>query len=182
MKIHPTEINGVYLIERVPFCDERGYFARVFCEKEMQSFGINCDFLQSNISQNIKKGTLRGMHSQKGEFAEDKLIACVRGKLFDVCVDVRKGSPTFGKYVGAELSENNGMMLYVPKGFAHGYLTLEDNTQALYMSTQFYNSDYEVGYSYKDPAFSIQWPTEILYISQKDSKWPAVAERTEEML
>lgn len=170
MKIEPTKIPGAYIIEREPTSDERGSFARVFCQNELAAAGILVDIAQINLSRNHKKGTLRGLHSQKGEYAEDKLVACVSGEIFDVCVDVRENSPTFGQWAGEVLSKQNGKMLYVPKGCAHGYLTLSDDTQVLYFVTQFYTPGTEVGYRFDDPAFGIDWPLAAPFVmSEKDN-------------
>lgn len=172
MMIKECELPGVFLIKRQTFQDERGGFERLFCKRELEEQGIDADFVQSNLSTNHKKGTLRGLHSQRADFAEDKLVCCTRGTIFDVCVDVRKDSKTFGQYVGAILSDGNHSMLYIPKGFAHGYLTLEDETQVLYFVTQFYTPNSEIGYRYDDPVFHIDWPqTEDLIISKKDQSW-----------
>jgi dTDP-4-dehydrorhamnose 3,5-epimerase len=172
MNITATNIEGVYIIERTPFSDERGYFVRAFCRKELSEAGINADFVQSNISGNYKKGTVRGMHAQKDGYEEEKLVGCTRGKIFDVCVDLREESATYLQYVGIELSEENGRMLYIPKGCAHGYQTLEDHTQVFYFVTQYYAPGSEVGYCYDDPKFAIDWPIkENLIISAKDQSW-----------
>lgn len=172
MNIIRTTIKDAFIIERVPFKDERGYFVRAFCKKELGDAGINADFVQSNISSNYKKGTVRGMHAQKDGFEEEKLVACTRGKIYDVCIDLREDSATYLQYVGVELSEENGKMLYVPKGCAHGYQTLEDDTQTLYFVTQYYAPGSEVGYRYDDPKVAIDWPIkENLIISDKDLHW-----------
>lgn len=175
MKITATALEGVYLIKRMPIADERGYFVRMFCQKELAEAGMNAQFVQSNLSENRLPFTLRGLHSQTEQYAEEKLVSCVQGRIFDVCVDVRKDSPTFGQYVGAELSEQNGCMLYVPKGFAHGYLTLEEHSKVLYTVTQFYVPKSEKGYRYDDPAFSIDWPQKPAVISEKDRNWPYIS-------
>ncbi len=172
MHIIKTKIKGAYIIERTPLNDERGYFTRVFCKKELEGVGLCCNFVQSNMSGNFKKGTLRGLHAQKDGFEENKLVSCTRGKIYDVCVDLRKDSETYGKYVGVELSEENGKMLYIPEGCAHGYLTLEDDSQAVYFVTQYYMPGSEVGYRYDDPFLAIDWPIkEGLILSEKDKKW-----------
>lgn len=172
MNIIKTEIEGVFIIERTPFNDERGYFSRLFCKKELDSAGMCSDFVQSNMSVNLKKGTLRGLHAQRDGFEENKLVSCSRGKVYDVCVDLRKDSETYGKYVGVELSEENGKMLYIPEGCAHGYMTLEDNSQVVYFVTQYYTPRSEVGYMYDDPFFAIDWPIkENLILSEKDKAW-----------
>lgn len=172
MIIEKTSIDGAFIIKRQPFTDERGYFTRMFCKNELGQAGIHADFVQSNLSMNKEAKTLRGLHSQKDEYAEEKLVSCTRGKIFDVCVDVRKNSKTFGQYVSAELTEENGVMLYIPKGCAHGYLTLEKNAQVLYFVTQFYEPGSEVGFRYDDPAFQIDWPIKSgLILSEKDKNW-----------
>ncbi|MDR0958367.1 MAG: dTDP-4-dehydrorhamnose 3,5-epimerase [Clostridiales bacterium] len=177
MNINKTIIEGAYIIERAIGGDERGYFSRVADIAELKNAGINADFVQYNLSRNTVKGVLRGLHSQVAGFAEDKLITCTNGEIYDVCVDVRKDSLTYGKYVGQILSEQNGKSLYIPKGCAHGYITLTDNAQALYFSTQVYAPNVEVGYNWKDPMFSIDWPIEPTIISKKDDSWTFVSER-----
>ena len=173
MKITKTNINGVYVVERNKLADMRGYFSRMADVSLLKEAGMCADFVQVNLSQCINKGTLRGMHSQLHEAAEDKLVSCTRGAIYDVCVDVRQGSPTFGQYIGEILSEENGKALYVPKGFAHGYLSLTDDSQALYFVTQYYTPGAEKGYRFDDPAFSIAWPLPPPYIiSDKDLSWP----------
>lgn len=172
MNISSTKIKGVYVIEREPIFDERGYFTRVFCKKELSGKGINSDFVQSNMSSNIKKGTLRGLHAQKDGYEEEKLVVCARGTIFDVCVDIRKDSDTYGEYVAEYLTEENGKMLYIPKGCAHGYMAMEDNTQAIYFVTQFYEPGSEIGFRYDEPIFNIDWPIkDNLIISEKDKSW-----------
>ena len=175
MKFIKTDIDDVYIIERTPSIDERGYFARFFCEEEFRNAGINTDFKQMNICFNDKFGTLRGLHYQRDGYAEDKLVSCVRGRIFDVCVDIRPNSPSYCQYVCCELSEKNGKMLYIPKGFAHGYVTLEDNCQLIYMMSEFYVASSAAGYRYDDTAFSIKWPVENnLIISEKDRNLPYI--------
>ncbi len=173
MRFEETLIPGVFIVTRTPNFDERGSFSRFYCEKEFNSVGINEKFVQMNFCTNKKKGTLRGLHCQKKEYAEDKLVSCVNGSIFDVCVDMRFNSPTYCKYVSCVLSAENGKMLYIPKGFAHGYLTLEDNSNLIYLMSEFYVPDSAYGYRYDDPVFNIEWPfTEELIISKKDLQWP----------
>lgn len=175
MKFSATPIEGAYVIEREPFVDERGYFARFYCEKEFREAGIAADFKQINICKNNQQWTLRGLHFQDDEYAEDKVVSCVRGKIFDVCVDVRPDSATFCKYVACELSEENGKMLYIPKGCAHGYVTLETECQLIYLMSEFYVPAAAKGYRYDDPAFSIDWPGEgDFIISDKDKALPYI--------
>ncbi len=175
MNITKTKIEGCYIIERDFFSDERGYFSRAFCKKNLEENGMNAEFIQSNISANNSIYTLRGLHSQAAPYAEDKLVMCTRGKVMDVCVDVRPDSETYKQYVAAELSEENGKCLYIPKGCAHGYLTLEADSQVLYYVTHEYTPNSEQCYSYDDPAFAIDWGVDKqkLVISDKDRnhKW-----------
>jgi len=178
MKIEPAAITGVYLIKREPFIDERGTFARMYCSRELQEKGLCGNIAQVNLSTNIKKGTIRGMHYQSGDDAEDKIVTCVSGAVFDVCIDVRENSPTFGKWVGETLSPENGLALYVPKGFAHGYLTLTENTHVLYFVTQFYKPGAEKGYRFDEPLFDINWPLPPPYsVSEKDLGWERIVHR-----
>ena len=178
MKIKETFIKGCFVIERPFFRDERGYFSRAFCRKTFEEYGINADFVQSNISENLKKYTLRGLHSQLAPYAENKLVMCTRGRLIDVCVDVRPDSDTYKKYVAEELTEASGKALYVPEGCAHGYLSLENDTQALYFVTCAYEPGSEKCYRFDDPAFSIDWkiPTENMIISEKDKNHKFIEE------
>jgi dTDP-4-dehydrorhamnose 3,5-epimerase len=177
MIIEETKILGAYIVRQTPYADERGMFTRLFCGRELGNAGLCAGLAQVNLSVNHHKGTLRGLHTQTGEAVEDKLIACTRGEIFDVCVDVRKQSLTFGGYVGTVLSEENRTMLYIPKGCAHGYLSLSDHSQVLYFVTQFYQPEMETGYRYNDPFFGIRWPLEQPYIiSEKDAKWPFLSD------
>lgn len=168
-----TAIEGVVLIKRTSSTDERGYFARLYCENEFREAGIHERFVQANLCFNEKKGTLRGLHYQVGK-QEDKLVSCIRGRIWDVCVDLRADSETYLKYVAYELSEENQQMLYIPKGCAHGYMTLEDNCQLVYMMSEFYIPGNDAGYRYDDPAFKIQWPSVggTLVLSEKDKNLP----------
>ncbi len=175
MKIQTLDIEGSFLIERIPNRDERGYFSRLYCEREFQEMGIDASFKQMNLCENRNRWTLRGLHYQMGTHAEDKVVACTRGRIFDVFVDIRPDSKTFKKYCGYELSEENGAMLYIPKGCAHGYVTLEDDCQLLYLMSEFYEPGYSYGYRYDDPAFDIKWPEYgKLTISDKDQKLPFI--------
>lgn len=171
MRIEATNIPDTYLIYREPFTDERGSFVRMFCKHEFEATGLCADIAQINLSTNHKKGTLRGLHLQN-DAAEDKLVTCVNGAIFDVCVDVRKNSPTFGQWIGETLSAENGAALYVPKGCAHGYVTLQDNCQLVYFMSEFYKPNTACGFMYDEPLFSIIWPINVPYIlSEQDSKW-----------
>ena len=174
--ITPTLINGAYLIYIEPRQDERGFFARVVCENEFRAAGINATFKQCNMQRNIKAGTLRGMHLQREPHSEEKLVRCTRGAIYDVIIDMRPDSATYRQWYGAELSEENHRMLYVPKGAAHGYLSLSDDTETFYMVTEFYSPECEWGVRFDDPAFGIVWPDAgELIISDKDRAWPLVS-------
>jgi dTDP-4-dehydrorhamnose 3,5-epimerase len=169
--IEETKIKGAFLMTRDVLSDERGYFCRLTDAGEFKSAGIEVDFVQISLSYNEKRGTLRGLHTQTGESSEEKFVVCSRGEIFDVCVDVRENSPTFGEYISAILSEANGVSLYIPKGCAHGYLTLTDNAQLIYFMSQFYSPHSERGYHYDDPVFGIDWPFTPSVISEKDRNW-----------
>ena len=163
-----TPIPGAFLIDLEKRGDDRGFFARVFCEKEFAAHGLVTHFVQVNNSLSATRGTLRGMHYQLPPKAETKLVRCVRGALWDAIVDLRPGSPTFGRSFGAELSAENRRMLYVPKGFAHGFVTLSDATEALYMVDEFYGPEQERIARWNDPKYAIQWPIAPVVLSDKD--------------
>ena len=172
MLITPLEIEGAFLIKRTPSIDERGYFVRTYCEKEFQDNGINIHICQINLCENKEKYTLRGMHLQIGEYAEDKVVSCNRGVIYDVFVDMRPESSTYLQHFGYELSEENGCMLFIPKGCAHGYITLEENCQLLYLMSEFYEATAAKGYMFDEPLFGIKWPKhEGLVMSDKDKHW-----------
>ncbi|MBV1906178.1 MAG: dTDP-4-dehydrorhamnose 3,5-epimerase [Pseudomonadales bacterium] len=172
MKFLKTELADVYTIELEKFTDDRGFFARGWCAKEFEDQGLASFTAQVNVSYNELKGTLRGMHYQVAPFEEVKLVRCISGALYDVIIDIRKNSPTYGKHAGFELSAENRKMLYVPTGFAHGFQTLEDNTEALYQVSEFYTPSAELGIRYNDPMFKIKWPCPVSKISEKDAGWP----------
>lgn len=152
--------------------DQRGFFARSYCEREFESHKLNSRFVQCNISFNKLRGTLRGMHFQSPPQAEAKLIRCTRGAIYDVIVDLRPESATFKQYFSAVLSEENGKMLYVPEGFAHGFQTLEDNTEVFYQMSQFYAPEHARGVRWNDPAFGIEWPAGEHTILERDQSFP----------
>jgi dTDP-4-dehydrorhamnose 3,5-epimerase len=168
-----TPLGDVTLVELQPLADERGFFARAWCEKEFRDAGLNPRVTQINFSYNEKRGTLRGVHWQESPFEEAKLVRCTRGSIFDVAVDVRPGSPTLGQWFGTELSASNRTMLYIPEGFAHGYQILEDETDVLYQTSSPYAPESERGARWDDSAFGIHWPiTEGVILSEKDRSWP----------
>jgi dTDP-4-dehydrorhamnose 3,5-epimerase len=167
-----TPLSGAYVIELEKRSDDRGFFARVFCEKEFADHGLATRFVQVNNSLAREKGTLRGMHYQLPPSAESKLVRCVRGSFHDVIIDLREESPSFGRHFEIELSAENRTMLYVPKGFAHGFMTLETNTEAFYFADEFYAPERERGIRWNDPRFGIEWPLEPAVISEKDRSHP----------
>ena len=171
MLFKETKLEGAYLVEIEKREDFRGFFARAFCQDEFSDHDLNGDIVQANMSFNHKKGTLRGMHFQADPFAECKTVRCVRGAIYDVIIDLRPDSKTFKQWFGVELCEGDGKMLYIPKHFAHGYLTLEDNSEVTYFVSQVYVPDAGRGVPYDDPAFAIQWPVEVTCISEQDRNW-----------
>jgi dTDP-4-dehydrorhamnose 3,5-epimerase len=168
MKFIETPLKGAYIIELEKRGDERGFFARTFCKKEFEATGLYNEIVQINNSLSKDKGTLRGMHYQLNPKSEDKIVRCIKGSLYDVIIDLRPDSETFKKWFGTELSSENRNMLVVPKGFAHGFITLEENTEAFYLVTEYYSPEHERGVRYNDPAFGIKWPIEPIVISEKD--------------
>lgn len=168
----PTKLAGAFIIDLKKIEDDRGFFARTFCLNEFKDNGINFEVRQANTSLSAKKGTLRGMHFQKSPYEEDKLVRCTKGALFDVIIDLRKDSPTYKQWIGVELTEKNHKALLVPKGFGHGFLTLEDDTEANYLVSQFYTPGAEAGIRFNDPQFGIEWPIEPTEVSEKDANHP----------
>ncbi len=172
MKFVPTPLAGTYLIELEKRGDHRGFFARFFCEQEFAAAGLETRFVQVNNSLTAGRGTLRGMHLQLPPAAEVKLVRCIRGALHDVIVDLRPDSPTYLKWFGADLTADNRLMMYVPRGFAHGFITLGDDTEALYLVSAFYAPQCERGVRFDDPSFAIDWPLAPVEMSAKDREWP----------
>jgi len=171
MIFEETKLKNSYIISVEELQDERGFFARCWDKDTFKEKGLNFDIIQCNISFNKKKGTLRGMHFQKDPCEESKLVRCTEGKIFDVIIDLRKNSKTYKQWVGIELSAENRKMLYVPKGFAHGYETLEDNVEVFYQVSEYYKPEFEGGVRWNDPKFEISWPLRPSVISSKDSSW-----------
>jgi len=169
MTFEETNLKGAYIIGVNKLEDDRGFFGRLWCEKELKEHNLNTNIVQSNVSLSEKKGTLRGMHFQRNPFQETKLVRCTKGSIYDVIIDLRPDSPTYKKWFGVKLTADNHKMIYVPENFAHGFLTLQDNSEVYYLVTQFYNKDAEAGLRYNDPTFKIEWPTEIVEISEKDN-------------
>lgn len=166
-----TPLKGAYLIDLDKRGDDRGFFARAFCEREFAQQGLVDRFVQANNSLSAKKATLRGMHYQLAPKAETKMVRCIRGSLYDVILDLRADSPTFGQSFGAELSAENRRMMYVPKGFAHGFFTTSDDVETLYFVDEFYAPEQERGVRWDDPRFAIAWPGRPEVLSDKDRNW-----------
>jgi dTDP-4-dehydrorhamnose 3,5-epimerase len=171
MKFVSTKLTGSYLIYPEKREDNRGFFARIFCVNEFEKRGIESKVVQTNISRTLKKGTMRGMHYQKSPHEETKLIRCTRGSVYDVIIDIRPNSPSYKQWFGTELSAENHTMLFVPRGFVHGFITLEDDCEMIYEVSEFYTPGSEGGIRYNDPVFGIKWPVEIADISAKDASY-----------
>ncbi len=171
MKFNPTPLKDAFVIELEKRGDERGFFARAFCKNEFRDAGCITDFVQINNSSSADTGTLRGMHYQLGDDAETKVVRCIKGALWDCIIDLRPDSPTFKQWFGETLSADNRKMMYCPKGFAHGFITLEPDTEAFYFVDSFYAPDAERGIRYNDPAFNITWPAAPQVLSDKDKSW-----------
>ena len=173
MIFHKTELRGAFVIDLEKIEDERGFFARAWCMKEFEAQGLTARTVQCNISFNKTRGTTRGMHYQIAPYEETKLVRCMAGSIYDVIIDLRSESETYRRWFGVELTAANRRMLFVPEGFAHGFQTLEDNTEVFYHVSEFYTPKAEQGLRWNDPAFGIEWPTmEGLTISDKDRNWP----------
>lgn len=174
MKFIETKLKGAYIIELEHLEDNRGFFARTFCQKEFEKHDLNPHIVQCNISFNKKKGTLRGMHYQVKPYEEVKIVSCIRGAIYDVIIDLRKKSSTYCKWLATELTAENYRMVYIPEGFAHGFQTLKDNTVVFYQMSEFYHPECARGVRWDDPAFGIGWPLTKKNISEKDMNYPFI--------
>jgi dTDP-4-dehydrorhamnose 3,5-epimerase len=174
MRFTQASIPGVWTIDPDFHEDERGRFFRAWCAREFTEHAIPFTPVQANMGFSARKGTLRGMHFQVAPAREAKLVRCTRGAMFDVALDLRPDSPTYGQWFGAELSSDNGRSLYLPENCAHGYQTLEDSTEMHYMSSGFYTPNAATGVRFDDPAFGIEWPETITVLSEQDRNWPLV--------
>jgi dTDP-4-dehydrorhamnose 3,5-epimerase len=172
MIFHETRLPGAWLIEIRKLEDERGFFARSFCQREFEEHGLDPAVAQCNISQNKRQGTLRGMHFQLPPSAEAKLVRCTRGAVYDAIIDLRPASPAFLRWEAFELSSADYRMLYIPKGFAHGFLTLQDDSEVFYQMSEFYDPQAGRGVRWDDPLFAIEWPAPVRCISPKDAAYP----------
>ena len=178
MKFQRTKIPDVWLIEQERYADDRGYFARTWCAEEFAAHGLNPGLVQCSTSFNLKRGTLRGLHYQIAPYEEDKLVRCTRGAIFDVAVDLRPGSPTFKQWVGMELTEANGLAFCIPKGFAHGFQTLADNSEVFYQMAQPYQSTAGRGLRWNSPWCAVSWPLPDPILSEKDRHAPLEPQAT----
>lgn len=167
-----TKIKGVFLIQPEPKTDERGYFERVYCVDEFIKQGIDFKVVQINQAMSLKKGTIRGPHMQKFPKSEDKLMQCLKGSVFDVAIDLRRDSPTFGQWISNLLSAENKKMVFVPKGIMHGYQVLENGTTIQYPVSEFYSPKDVIGIRWDDPFFKIKWPIKNVIVSKIDKNWP----------
>jgi dTDP-4-dehydrorhamnose 3,5-epimerase len=167
-----TKLAGAFVIELERHADERGFFARTFCQQEFEAHGLKAEVAQCNVSFNKRKGTLRGMHYQAAPFAEAKLVRCTAGSIYDVIIDLRPASATFKRHFAVELSAENHRMLYIPEDFAHGFQTLEDDTEVFYQMAQRYSAEHARGVRWNDPAFGIEWPKGERIIIERDQNYP----------
>jgi dTDP-4-dehydrorhamnose 3,5-epimerase len=177
MFFHQTPLAGAYVIEPKRISDDRGYFARLLCRNELREQGLKVDYPQTNIGVSLKKHTLRGLHFQMAPHPEVKIVRCPRGSIFDVIVDLRPASSTYKQWFGIELNHSNAKAIYVPEGFAQGYMTLEDDTEIYYHTSEFFQAGSATGVRYNDPTFNIQWPAAPAVISKQDKEWPDFADR-----
>jgi dTDP-4-dehydrorhamnose 3,5-epimerase len=171
MLFNPSPLARAFTIEMTPFKDNRGFFGRTFCVEEFQAHGLETKMVQTNHSGSFGLGLIRGMHYQRPPYSEVKLVKCIRGAVYDVIVDIRKDSPTFLKWFGAELSADNKRLMYVPRGFAHGFQALTEECELIYQVSAFYHKASEGGLRFNDPALRIEWPCAVSLTSEKDAQW-----------
>ena len=176
MIFQPLPLTGAFIIDLEKLEDKRGFFSRSFCKKEFLTHGLATQWAQMNNTFSHQKGTLRGLHFQRSPMTEVKLVRCLSGAIWDVIVDLRLGSKTFGKWYGAELNEENRSMMYVPSGFAHGFQTLTDDVEQLYLHSEFYSAKCEGGLFFDDPSIGIEWPKPVTVISSRDLNQPLLEE------
>jgi len=167
-----TGLKEAFIIQPEKLEDERGFFCRAWCKREFEAQGLNTNFVQCNISFNKKRGTLRGMHHQAPPHEEAKLVRCTMGAIYDVIIDLRPDSQTFKQWISVELTAENRKMIYIPEGFAHGSITIEDDTEVFYQMSEFYTPECARGVRWNDPAFGIVWPGDVTLISERDNQYP----------
>lgn len=172
MIFHATKLEGAFIIELERIEDQRGFFARAFCQREFSDHHLAADFVQCNISFNKHRGTLRGMHYQRAPYQEAKLVRCTAGAIYDVIIDLRPDSHTYLDWLAVELTAENRKMLYIPEDFAHGFITMADNTEIFYQMSQFYEPKSSCGLRWNDPLFNIHWPIPVSIISRTDQDYP----------
>lgn len=176
MKITRTDIEGLIIIEPQVFGDHRGWFCESYSKKKLSECGIDCEFVQDNHSFSAHKGTIRGLHFQLNPKAQAKLVRCTRGRILDVAVDIRKGSPTYKKWVAVELSDENKKQFFIPKGFAHGFLTLTENVEVQYKTDEYYAPEYDRSIAYNDTEINVDWGIKDPILSEKDKKAPKLCD------
>lgn len=172
MRFTQTDVKGVLISDLEPVGDERGFFARAWCAREFAGQGVEVRFVQQNIAFTKRRGTLRGLHFQKGRHWEEKLVRCTRGSAYVVVADLRRESPSYGQWCAVELTAENHRQLYVPVGCAQGYQVLQDDTELFYQMSQYYTPESSLGFRFDDPAFGIDWPLAPLNLSERDRGWP----------
>ncbi len=182
MRFRETKIQGAFVIDIEEKRDERGFFARSWCQKEFEARGLNSRIVQCNIGFSSKRGTVRGIHFQQAPHADAKVVRCSRGAIYDVIVDVRPKSETYGEWSAVELTADNHTMIYIPEGVGHGYQTLCDDTEILYQTSEFYYLEVAAGIRYDDQAFNVNWPLDVSVISEADRTWPDFIERQADAL
>ena len=171
MKVTATALSGVHIIDVDPHEDARGTFARIWCAREAKAHGLETQIAQASLSRNRETGTVRGLHYQRPPYAEVKVVRCVRGAVFDVALDLRRSSATFRQWVGLELTADNGRALYIPERCAHGFMTLEPDSEILYQMSSYYEPEAGAGVRWNDDAFAIEWPLPVSVIGPKDARW-----------
>jgi dTDP-4-dehydrorhamnose 3,5-epimerase len=176
MIFSPTPLKGSYVIDLEPFFDDRGWFTRFYCKDEFRQIEHDKEWVQMNHSMTYKKGAVRGMHFQLAPYREIKMVRCIAGAVYDVIIDLRRGSESFLKWFGIELSAQNKKMIYIPEGFAHGFQCISDNCELIYHHTEFYKPGLEGGIMFKDPAIGIKWPLDVSLVSKRDESHPFIDE------
>ena len=179
MKVTETKLKGVYVVEPQVFGDARGWFMESWSKRKLEEAGLKVEFLQDNQSYSSQKGILRGLHYQQNPMCQAKMVRCTRGKIFDVAVDIRQGSPQYAQWVGVELSAENKKQLFIPRGFAHGFITLTDDVEVQYKADNYYAPECDGNVRWDDPEIGIEWPIQPVILSDKDEKAPTLAERME---
>jgi dTDP-4-dehydrorhamnose 3,5-epimerase len=175
MRFLKTELHGAWLVDVEPIFDHRGFFSRTFCQREFAARGLETNFVQHSLSYSAERGTLRGMHFHAPPHGEVKIVECTKGAIFDVIIDIRPLSPTFGQWRSFDLTAENRRQLYIPKGFAHGFETLSGDTEVRYLISAFYEPSAASGLRHDDPAFAIPWPLPVAVIAGNDQLWPDFA-------